>query len=280
MTDNDDVAAANAPPADDVVAGVRRVLLRRAGVFGDVIVVEEDGLRYLRFGSVDSADQSGIDPRDPDRVLFEYIRIAALALDRHDTPKSPRRALVLGLGGGAFARLLLQRADTVVVDAVDVDPVVAAVAHSHFRLPETPRLQVHVDDAAAFVARATPGYDIVLIDGFSGELIPESLSTPSFFAQVRALLADDGVAVMNVALVDQAAMKAIIDRFASEFGRTVVMTARTEENRVIFGGRQPMVLHTWQSAAARSTASLGFDVLQDIGSLSTCSGPARHDALR
>jgi spermidine synthase len=267
-------------PINDLVAGVQRVLLRRAGMFGDVIVVEEDGLRYLRFGSVESADQSGIDPREPDRVLFEYIRIAALALDRHDEPKSPRRALVLGLGGGAFARLLLQRADAVVVDAVEVDPVVVDVARSHFQLPTTPRLQLHIADAAAFVQTATPGYDIVLVDGFSGELIPDALSTLAFFAHLRALLVDDGVVVMNVALVDKAATKHIIDRFASEFGRTVVMTARTEENRVIFGGRQPMALHTWQSAAARSIASLGFDVLQDVGSLTTCSQPAHHDATR
>ncbi len=268
--------------AVDVVAEIdRRIIASLPGRFGAVVVVDEDGLRYLRFGDVDGADQSGIDPKHPSRVLFEYIRIAALALDRHDTPKPPRRALVVGLGGGAYARLLLERAATVVVDAVEIDAVVVDLARRYFSLPNTPRLQVHVDDGAHFIQSARAGYDIVLLDAFSGDDMPAALSTPAFFADVRRVLADDGVVVLNVALINDAAAAEITRRFAAAFPGCVVAKAKTEENRIIFGGRRPMYKTQWQSVAARSTASLGFDVLKDLSDLAPCpQGPAADDALR
>lgn len=248
----------------------RKVIVSRPGLFGTVVVVEEDGLRYLRFGGAEGADQSGIDPKHPSRVLFEYVRVAALALDRHDTPKPPRRALVIGLGGGAYPRLLVERAASVVVDAVEIDPVVVDVARKYFSLPQTPRLLVHVDDGADFIKSARAGYDIVLLDAFSGDDMPQALSTPAFFADVRRVLADDGVVILNVALINDAAAAEITRRFTAAFPGCVVARAKTEENRIIFGGRRPMHKEQWRSAAVRSTSSLGFDVLKDLDDLAMC----------
>ncbi|HEY1100735.1 MAG TPA: fused MFS/spermidine synthase, partial [Myxococcota bacterium] len=252
------------------LAVARTIKARVAGMFGDVFVVDEDGIRYLRFGHVDAADQSGIDPKQPSKVQFEYVRIAALALDRHDVPKPARRALVVGLGGGAFARLLIERVAHVAVDAVEIDPVVVDVARRWFALPITPRLQVHVDDGARFMTTAKAGYDVVLLDAFSGDDMPSALSTAAFFHDVHRVLADDGVVVMNVALIKDGAADAVTRRFAQTFPGCVVITAKTEENRILVGARTAQAAERWRSAAVRSPASLGFDVLKDVESFVAC----------
>ena len=272
------MTAVPAPPPEvpaivvSVEVSDRRIIASRPGLFGNVVVVDEDGLRYLRFGSADGADQSGIDPRQPSQVLFEYVRVAALALDRHDTPKLPARALVIGVGGGAYPRLLIERVAHIVVDAVEIDPVVIDLARAYFALPTTKRLHIHVDDGAHFIKSARAGYDIVLLDAFSGEDMPSTLSTPAFFGDVRRVLADDGVVVLNVALINDAAAAEITARFAAAFPGCVIARAKTEENRILFGARRPMSAEAWRSIAVRSPGALGFDVLKDLAEISPCPG--------
>lgn len=264
----------------------RVVVFDKASPYARVFVVDEDGLRWLRFDDVLGNDQSGIDLAHPDRVQFEYVRIAglasALAWPRSalPTPTSTSttalsstiapRALVIGLGGGAFPRLLLQQHKAVVVDAVDIDPVVVDAARRFFALPNDKRLVVHVKDGAAFVASARAGYDVVLLDAFSGNSIPDALASVGFFADVRRVLADRGVVVLNLALVSPEQMDLITARFAAVFAGCVVVRGKTEENRVLFGGRGAVDVDALRTAALTSPAFLPYDAHKDVDTITRC----------
>jgi spermidine synthase len=279
------VAAADADRGD----AERRVLFHRRSPLQDVFVVEEDGERVLRFDRADGNDQSALDPARPDRLVFEYVRLATLATVLAPRPPTgptslnrpasaagptrarfPARALVVGLGGGAFPGWLVRRDPRVVVDVAEIDPVVVDAARRFFALPATPRLAVHVDDGARFLARARAGYDVVLLDAFSGDGIPPTLSTPAFFGDVRRVLADDGIAVLNIALVTRDDAAGITARFARAFPACVVVHSRREDNLVVFGARHPLSVAQLEAALAAAPDSVGLALQDDVGSLQPC----------
>jgi hypothetical protein len=73
------------------------------------------------------------------------------------------RALVLGGGGGGDVQGALA-SGVRQVDAVEIDPVVVQVSQrfNPERPYADPRVTVHVDDARSFLAKAKPGYDVVV----------------------------------------------------------------------------------------------------------------------
>ncbi len=255
----------DAPAAGD--ATERRVLFDRKSAFQRVFVVEEAGQRVLRFDDVAGNDQSAIDLSDKSKVVFEYVRLAGLSLR---LVTSPERTLVIGLGGGAFPSLLLQQSKKVIVDAVEIDPVVVDAARRFFDLPKTPRLQVHVQDGAAFMSRARAGYDIILLDAFSGDGIPPGLSSRSFFQDTRRVLADRGLVVMNVALVSPSDMDLITARFTDAFPGCVVVVGNAEDNRMLFGARHRVDADGIRVAALTSSAFLPYDAHKDIETIKPC----------
>jgi len=254
-----------------------RVLLRRPGRFGDVFVLEEDGLRVMRFGGIEAADQSAIDPTAPDKVIFEYIRLTTIGPALRTDGRPLRRALAIGLGGGAWPRLLLTTQRRVHVEAVEIDPAVVDVARSHFALPDSPRLSVIVDDAAHYVVRPdvmTSRYDLILLDAFSGDAMPDALSTPAFFLALKRILADDGVLMVNVALVSQDHADAIVARVAAMFPGCSQVRARLDENQLVFAGKRPLPPDAVSVAIGRASVAVGFDVGRDVATVEACPVPA------
>lgn len=272
------------PPEPPAIVGTeldealveRRVLFKAAGAFGDVFVVEEGDLRLLRFGSLDAADQSAIDPGAPARIIFEYLRLATIGPALRTDGRPFRRALALGLGGGAWPRLLLHTDPRVLVDAVEIDPVVVDVARRYFFLPGSPRLQVTVDDAARYVVRndvMTSRYDVIFLDAFSGDAMPEALSTPAFFLSLKRILTDDGVLMVNVALISEEAAAAVIARVAETFPGCSWARARSEENQVVFAGKRDFSPEAIRRAVARASEQVGFDVGRDVVDIQPCPAP-------
>ena len=73
-----------------------------------------------------------------------------------------QRVLVVGAGGGADVQGALA-AGAGYIDAVEIDPVVAAISRRfNADAPYSdPRVHLHVDDARSFISKARPGYDLV-----------------------------------------------------------------------------------------------------------------------
>jgi spermidine synthase len=112
----------------------------------------------------------------------------------------PRRALILGLGGGTLARLLQARwgrprAATIV--GVDDDPAVIETARAVGWLP-LPGLEVVIEDAFAYVERCAERFDYVALDLYrADELASPGLSRP-FLRRVRELLQPSGRLAVNL----------------------------------------------------------------------------------
>ena len=151
----------------------------------------------MSFSRVTTARQSCMALTEPARLVFNYARMMMAALYLNP---APRRILILGLGGGtlpsAFQRLLPAAA----IDAVEIDPAVVRVARKYFAFEPSATTRVFEEDGRVFVKRmqrANVTYDLVVLDAFDHEYIPEHMLTREFLLEVKSLLGDRGVLAAN-----------------------------------------------------------------------------------
>jgi len=142
------------------------------------------------------------------------------------------RALLLGCGGGSVVRLLADDfARGAASTAVDLDPVVLALAREHFGLDRVPGTTLVEADAAEYVVRADAGrFDLVVVDVFVDDEIPPGCQTPVFLRRAARLLAPGGMLVYN-RLYHTPERRAESDAFAAVFrmavGATRALAVRT-----------------------------------------------------
>jgi len=209
--------------ADEVVLHTERSLYRT------IVVYDDDGQRCMRFTRQATARQSCMTLAEPHRILFDYVRMMLGAL--YVVPE-PRRILVIGLGGGTLVDALQRVLPGAHIDAVELDPAVVRVAQRYFAFQPGPNVQVHELDGRVFVKRALRSgqkYDLVMLDAYDHEYIPEHLLTQEFLREVQAVLMPGGVVAANTfsssRLYDHESTT-----YASVFGRFFNLKRR---NRVI-----------------------------------------------
>lgn len=167
-------------------------------LYRQVLVYEDAGNRCLCFTrECTIGRQSCIDLARPDRLVFNYthLMLGALLL-----APQPRDILVIGLGGGSLPRALAALLPQADIDTVEIDPAVVRVAQRYFRFVSGPRLHAYEEDGRTYVRRAArtgKTYDLIMLDAYDHEYIPEHLLTQEFLREVRSLLRPGGVVAAN-----------------------------------------------------------------------------------
>lgn len=141
----------------------------------DIRVVEEWGGRKLL---VNGSRQSGPYIRGLWQKAFRAFRL--------DEITNLTRILVLGLGGGTVIEMLRKRYPTAIITAVDIDPVMIAIAKQYFGIGTLPRVRLICADAKTFVKKPTKPFDLVIVDVFFGRHIPGFVETKQFWKAIRA----------------------------------------------------------------------------------------------
>jgi spermidine synthase len=175
-----------------------RLIHSEKSLYRQVLVYEDDTNRCLCFTRQCSVGrQSCIDLKLPDHLVFEYTQMMLASLFM--TPE-PRQILVIGLGGGTLPMTLerlLPRAD---ISTVEIDPAVVQVAQRYFAFRTDDHQHVIEQDGRAFVRqaiRAGKRYDLIMLDAYDNQYIPEHLLTREFLSEVRSLLQPGGVVAAN-----------------------------------------------------------------------------------
>lgn len=226
---------------------------------GEIEVVDDALCRSLHFGS--APKQSSMLLRDPLYLALTYTRAMAAALL---FVPAPQRVLLIGLGGGSLAKFLLHYYPDCRVDVVEMRPQVVAVAHSHFKLPEEPRLTVHIGDGGSFVRNAEGEiYDLLLIDAFLGDGIARSVCGISFFEACRNLLTAEGLLSMNLWNGDFITAREMREDIRESFGGNALHLPVTgKENTVAIAAKgQPLKkrLRTLRDTAAAMEQRTGIE---------------------
>jgi spermidine synthase len=264
------VAAPPAPASEHIVYD-------ETSAFAHVFVVDGEANagghthRFLRFDSAHGDDQSEIDLQDANAVPMEYIRVATAGLA---WAAGHERALVIGAGGGTFPMLVRRHVPAMRVDAVDIDPVVLAVAQKYFGVAADAHLALHAQDGAAFVHASHAHYDVILLDAYSGTGVPAHLTTRAFFSDVRAHTAAGGVVVANLALDDAAASRAFVKTFAAAFPACRALSGHDGGNLLLVGfASAPPTTAALTAQLARATADLKlpFDLAAEVDVIAPCT---------
>jgi len=134
---------------------------------------------------------------EPDKLIFDYTQmmLAGLYLD-----PNPKRILIIGEGGGTIPTVLQQMFPNTQIDLVEIDKAVDGVARNYFDYKPGPNTHVFIEDGRVFVKRMIPqkpNYDLVMLDAFDADYIPEHMLTREFLEEVKADMAPRGVIVAN-----------------------------------------------------------------------------------
>jgi spermidine synthase len=174
----------------------RVVLFDRISAYHHIQVYDENGKRTLSFNGSWETTMSLTNPLAGHFEYTEYFQMPWLW--NHDI----KRVLMEGLGGGSTPRAYQHFYTNVMVDVVEIDPVVVEVAKKYFTVQETPKLKIHINDGRVFLRQSTNIYDVILMDAYSttryGSSLPRQLVTKEFFELASRHLSTNGVFAYNV----------------------------------------------------------------------------------
>src|SRR5690349_21786145 len=175
-----------------------RLVHSERSLYREVLVYENGDVRCMCFTrSCRVGRQSCINTKYPDRMVMHYPQMMLGALYVNSAPQS---VLIVGLGGGTLPRALRQLLPNVKIDVVEIDPAVVRVAHRYFDFASSDKTRVIETDGRVYVKRALRAgqhYDLIMLDAFDHEYIPEHLLTKEFLEEVKSLLAPQGVLAAN-----------------------------------------------------------------------------------
>ncbi len=154
---------------------------------------------------------------DPERLVYgyEFIYAALTEYVAHLHPERPLRTLFIGGGGYTFPRYVESRYKGSVIDVIEIDPEVTAVAIEHLGLnPNGTIRSINLDARQAIEEMdADQVYDVILGDAFHGFSVPYHLTTKEFNDKLRSHLSADGIYMLN-----------IIDGRTGDFARSIART--------------------------------------------------------
>jgi spermidine synthase len=241
-----------------------RIIHQERSLYSTILIDQQGPVICLQFSvRRDQRNQSCMNQRRPKEMVFMYTQMmmAGLLLN-----PEPRRILMLGLGGGTLPMALDELLPETRIDVVEIDPAVIRVAREFFAFAPSPRVDVYAQDGRVFVKRAAQRgetYDLIMLDAFNGDYIPEHLMTREFLEEIRSLMHDDSVLVANTFSISNL-YEYESATYAAVFGTFFNMKPDDSGNRVIIdriGGLPDAETLAEQAAALREPlAPFGVDL--------------------
>ena len=167
-------------------------------LYRNIMVTDEDGLRCLTFRRLGTGDrQTCYRISAPKELVFPYAKMMVGALYLNP---NPARILIIGLGGGTLPMTLRDMLPDAQIDVVEIDPAVVKVARTFFNFKDDAKMAVFESDGRVFVKRqmkTETKYDLIMLDAFEDDYIPEHMLTKEFLTETKSLLTPQGVLAAN-----------------------------------------------------------------------------------
>ena len=161
---------------------------------GPIRVFEEGTVRFLAFG--EDSQQSAIDLTRPSDLTFEYTQAMLLGLIYFPTPK---RITLLGLGAGSMVHAFRQYSKELLIDVVELRPLVIKVAQDWFDLPaDDDRLNILSEDAETYMAEFYGETDMILADIYNDDGMLDMQLSSSFLTDSFNALSRNGILILNL----------------------------------------------------------------------------------
>ena len=205
----------------------------------EVTISEDSEVRFLHLGTEWIQGSMLLDA--PFDIELDYVQrmMGRLLFVAPDTV-AQRRAMQLGLGSAAATKFCFKKL-RMATTAIEINPQVLAVCRAWFKLPaDTARLQVVIADAAEAIRRAeyTGTIDALQVDLYDHEAAAPVLDSPSFYADCRSVLSDEGCMTVNLFGRD-ASYERSVQSIVAAFGADAVWAFKPtrEGNAIVLAQR-------------------------------------------
>lgn len=224
------------------------VIHEERSLYRNIIINEQGSQRCMRFvvHDKDMHNQSCMDLKAPKKLVFDYTKMLLGALL---IKPEPQAILVVGLGGGTLPGVFHELFPKTQITSVEIDPAVVKAAKEYFFYQESEQVITAILDARVFIKRAGrqgKKWDLVILDAFNGDYIPEHLMTREFLQEVQAVLNPGGLVAANTFAAsrlyhhESATYNAVFSH--------VRMLKFREGNRIIFAANDAFTLPNVQVA--------------------------------
>ncbi len=164
--------------------------------FGSIWVYDTNGLRCMSFLEPPAPIvQSCMSLLHPKEVLFNYVQIFLSTLF---LVEDPRKILIIGLGGASLPKALNILVPNAKIHIVEINPAIPPIVEKYFEYKFNDTNRIFIEDGIEYVKNsAADRYDMVFIDAFSADYIPDGFLTSEFMNNVKRILTKNGVVAMN-----------------------------------------------------------------------------------
>ena len=140
---------------------------------GEIKVIKSFGDTYISTGYL---TQSGGLVKD---VWTPVIK--SLSRTYHLEPKT---CLILGLAGGTVAKMLSDKFHPREIVGVEIDPIMIDLGKKYLGLGDIPDLEIIVEDAYLYIKNNESCIDLILVDLYIGDQLPEFVYSPKFIDKI------------------------------------------------------------------------------------------------
>ncbi len=221
--------------------GELKQIHQERSLYRNILVTEDDVRRCMRFTITERTGQNQscrfLD--DHDKLVFPYAKMVMASLMVQD---NPQRILIIGLGGGTLVHTYSTLFPDAEIVISEIDEAVVEVARDYFDFVETDKIKIATEDGRVYIKRAGirgEKFDLVILDAFNGEYIPEHLMSAEFLTEVKALLPDDGMVIANTFSTSRLYAAESVT-YAQVFGEFFNIRQSGTGNRLVVASMQPL----------------------------------------
>lgn len=228
-------------------------------------VHDEGDVRSLRFNS--GVVQSTMRVAEPFTLDLNYTRAMMGFLLFNAEPGD---ILVIGLGGGSLPKYCYRELPRSRITTVEIDPAVIALRDEFLIPADDARFRIVQADACDYLARDDLRADVILLDGYDIEGLPECLCSESFYANCRQALSTQGALVANL-WGGEPNRALFLDRLNGIFdGRVWWSKPRHSSNLIAYAVKNERYYPQWSRLMARAQAldaRYGLDLVQVVNDM-------------
>jgi len=227
--------------------------------YGSIEVVDYmQEIRALHFGN--KTQQSACLLCAPHFLVHKYAQAMTLPL----CWIKPKKILILGLGAGSIANFLHHNYPELIIDAVELRPMVSEVAMNFFFLPTaSERLNIYHEPASEWLKKNHSNhYDLIIVDTFLtsdlGKDITVDLSTS--FGAIYELLADDGAVTfnnLNSNLESYPGYNMLLNMFSYTYSVNIAKT-----NSIIIASKKPIASNMKENKLLTNTLNTNINYFE------------------
>ncbi|MEO8234529.1 MAG: methyltransferase domain-containing protein [Flavobacterium sp.] len=120
--------------------------------------------------------------------------------------KSLDSTLILGVAGGSVIKTLVNEIGYIgKIAGIEIDAETINLANKYFGLDKIDNLQIIITDAEKFIAETKETYDLIIIDIFEDNIMPDFLFENTFISNVLNILNTNGFVIFNTIVSDNSA---------------------------------------------------------------------------